>query len=271
MFTLFDCFQIMGLAVAALAGLAAGHQLFGIVGAIAGTLLGLVVGAIVGRLPFVVAFGFLRRDLRNASTSSLRDRLQRQYYISHLIIAELVVRGEPVEGFREIVRAQLDSPSADERRFGSANADLWFPDLANRRSNWGGVRGEEAAFLAAILENPQDRGLRHVYADWLEERGDPRADCLRLDPASLSPARFKSLCRDFDLEWVAVLNAGLRRGDVVEILDGVLKRMRAEVQEVDLGRGIARVRLPILPRQPGFHEVKLSEVCRVPGLSRSSP
>jgi uncharacterized protein (TIGR02996 family) len=40
---------------------------------------------------------------------------------------------------------------------------------------------EEAAFLAAIAENPDDPAYRLVFADWLEERGDPRGEWLR-DP-----------------------------------------------------------------------------------------
>ncbi len=39
---------------------------------------------------------------------------------------------------------------------------------------------EEAAFLAGIRANPGDAALRLVYADWLEERGDPRAEFIRI-------------------------------------------------------------------------------------------
>jgi uncharacterized protein (TIGR02996 family) len=40
---------------------------------------------------------------------------------------------------------------------------------------------EEAAFLAAITANPEDDTARLVYADWLQERNDPRAVYLRLE------------------------------------------------------------------------------------------
>ena len=36
------------------------------------------------------------------------------------------------------------------------------------------------SFVQAILSDPDDDGLRFVYADWLEERGDPRGEFLRL-------------------------------------------------------------------------------------------
>jgi uncharacterized protein (TIGR02996 family) len=39
---------------------------------------------------------------------------------------------------------------------------------------------DERAFLAAILESPDDDSTKLVYADWLEERGDPRGEYLRL-------------------------------------------------------------------------------------------
>src|SRR5262249_35731960 len=41
---------------------------------------------------------------------------------------------------------------------------------------------DEISFLRAILAKPCDAATRLVYADWLEERGDPRALFLRLDP-----------------------------------------------------------------------------------------
>lgn len=42
---------------------------------------------------------------------------------------------------------------------------------------------EDAAFLQAILANPADDVPRLIYADWLEERGDPRGEYLRLEVA----------------------------------------------------------------------------------------
>jgi uncharacterized protein (TIGR02996 family) len=40
---------------------------------------------------------------------------------------------------------------------------------------------DDHAFLSSILANPGDRVLRLVYADWLEERGDPRGEYLRVE------------------------------------------------------------------------------------------
>jgi uncharacterized protein (TIGR02996 family) len=38
---------------------------------------------------------------------------------------------------------------------------------------------DDAGFLRAILAAPDDAALRLVYADWLDERGDPRGEYLR--------------------------------------------------------------------------------------------
>jgi uncharacterized protein (TIGR02996 family) len=39
---------------------------------------------------------------------------------------------------------------------------------------------DERGFLAVILERPDDDAAKLVYADWLDERGDPRGEYLRL-------------------------------------------------------------------------------------------
>lgn len=39
---------------------------------------------------------------------------------------------------------------------------------------------EEAGFLAALLAEPDDRTTLLVYADWLQERNDPRGEYLHL-------------------------------------------------------------------------------------------
>jgi uncharacterized protein (TIGR02996 family) len=40
--------------------------------------------------------------------------------------------------------------------------------------------GDERGFLEAIAAEPDDDGLRLIYADWLEERGDPRGELVRV-------------------------------------------------------------------------------------------
>jgi uncharacterized protein (TIGR02996 family) len=41
------------------------------------------------------------------------------------------------------------------------------------------------AFLDDIADNPDDAGVRLVFADWLQENGDPRSEILRMQAAYL--------------------------------------------------------------------------------------
>lgn len=86
---------------------------------------------------------------------------------------------------------------------------------------------DEAAFLRAIADQPEDDAPRLVYADWLEERNDPRAEYLRVEhrgranPAAererldalrarLDPAWLRAV-HDYHLwpDWAVVLQARL--------------------------------------------------------------
>lgn len=40
---------------------------------------------------------------------------------------------------------------------------------------------EEESLIQGILASPNNDDLRLIYADWLEERGDPRGEFLRLE------------------------------------------------------------------------------------------
>jgi uncharacterized protein (TIGR02996 family) len=69
---------------------------------------------------------------------------------------------------------------------------------------------DEPAFLRAIADRPDDDDLLLVYADWLEERGDGRAEFLRLLGAIASGAAFgeQPVARD---RLVHRVNARLKR------------------------------------------------------------
>src|SRR5688572_29076279 len=48
-----------------------------------------------------------------------------------------------------------------------------------RVTDGGGVMSEEAGFLKALAEEPNDESTRLAFADWLTERDDPRAPWAR--------------------------------------------------------------------------------------------
>ena len=65
---------------------------------------------------------------------------------------------------------------------------------------------DEAGFLYALRENPGDDDTRLVYADWLEERGDPRGEYLRLEHQLRTiPARLAHLREGIDRDWIAAV------------------------------------------------------------------
>jgi len=75
---------------------------------------------------------------------------------------------------------------------------------------------QEESFLRAVLASPRDLASRLVYADWLEERGDPRSEYLRLwvarenldDPDEFpAPARQRlaELQEGLDADWTTLI------------------------------------------------------------------
>lgn len=78
---------------------------------------------------------------------------------------------------------------------------------------------DEIAFIREVLFDVNDETPRQVYADWLEERGDRRADFLPIDfvmhETDSSSEMFKQLraqrdqlIRGLDSQWVALLAGG---------------------------------------------------------------
>src|SRR5262245_49558323 len=74
----------------------------------------------------------------------------------------------------------------------------------------------EARFVAALLEDPDDRVTPLVFADWLEERGNPRGEFLRVQTelAGWVPdlhrrtelqTRQRQLLADQEAEWLGPL------------------------------------------------------------------
>jgi uncharacterized protein (TIGR02996 family) len=81
---------------------------------------------------------------------------------------------------------------------------------------------DEEAFLRAICEHPDDDLPRLIYADWLDERGDPRGEftrvqierqrfkCAKSDPRNRTLlAREKALLRKHRAQWIERLHSDL--------------------------------------------------------------
>ena len=134
--TCFDLLLIVAVPAGLWLGASTGYARFGTAGAVAGSLLGGVLGYLLGRLPFVLAARWLMTGLSRHSSHRLRERLATEYYVSHLILAELMRRGEDISVDLPAVLALLRSDSPDERRFGFGSLQLAFPELARQLSDF---------------------------------------------------------------------------------------------------------------------------------------
>jgi uncharacterized protein (TIGR02996 family) len=111
---------------------------------------------------------------------------------------------------------------------------------------------EERAFLAAILERPDDDARKLVYADWLEERGDPRGEYLRLmmkvrQERVVTPEqqrRHQELAAELNELRTQQLLAGRgRRGSSRESRERLRRMVELEGQLAELSRQL-RQRIP---------------------------
>jgi uncharacterized protein (TIGR02996 family) len=98
----------------------------------------------------------------------------------------------------------------------------------------------EVAFIDAIVKEPHEPIHRQVYADWLEERGDQRAEFLRLQLILTDQAgkggrkeqveRLRELQSSLDPHWIALMIGGQK-----EVAKGEKKRRsRREMREADV-------------------------------------
>src|SRR5580704_16967148 len=60
-------------------------------------------------------------------------------------------------------------------------------------------------FLQAILDDPADDTPRLIYADWLEERGDPRGEFIRVQCELATMHRYDSGRNDLQARETALL------------------------------------------------------------------
>lgn len=94
---------------------------------------------------------------------------------------------------------------------------------------------DEPSLLAAIAADPVDDGPRAVYADWLQQLGDPRGELIAVQCAlarGRTPelaARERALLDQHEAEWLA--RAGLRPGEG-RFQRGLIERVEASASRV---------------------------------------
>jgi uncharacterized protein (TIGR02996 family) len=104
---------------------------------------------------------------------------------------------------------------------------------------------EEAGFIAALLAEPDDRTTLLVYADWLDERSDPRAEYLRLLVANRSDQqRLAQLRHTLDRDWVQLVDyRHWKVGRQARISEGEFTGYEGNIVEVSDDRRMVRVQL----------------------------
>ena len=138
------------------------------------------------------------------------------------------------------------------------------------------IAPEEQAFLQRIQARPDDDGPRLILADWLDERGDPRGEFIRLqcalarlpaeDPRHQPLADRERALRDaYEAEWIRplgglVVSCEYRRG-LVEIVSLEEARFLEVAPELFRLAPVRRVRL--LEAGPRF-----ADLIRSPLLAR---
>ena len=125
MFTIFHFSRLLGKIFGLTWGAGWGYHWLGLSGGILGGLVGFTVGHMLGTLPEVIVLKLVLRDLRKTDSASLRSWLESEYFIAHLIIGELIVRGEPMESFRDYVTRLRNSDSPDRKRLGEHITRIW--------------------------------------------------------------------------------------------------------------------------------------------------
>jgi uncharacterized protein (TIGR02996 family) len=89
---------------------------------------------------------------------------------------------------------------------------------------------DEDAFLEALRSDPSDGTFLLVYADWLQERGDPRAEYIRLTQTPQeNESRIQDLRRQLAKDWVALIDSCETPIHELRLIDQVWRSEKAQL------------------------------------------
>jgi len=95
---------------------------------------------------------------------------------------------------------------------------------------------EHQGFLQAIADSRRDNAPRLVYADWLDERGDPRGEYLRLDyQLSQVLCRLDELRGQIEPAWLTAVRRTPRGVGEIRLHDGRIADVSSIRQELTYG------------------------------------
>ena len=146
---------------------------------------------------------------------------------------------------------------------------------------------EEQFFIQEILEHPDDDAPRLIYADWLEDRGDPRAEFIRIQCQLADPYdeeidreelawRLRRLEDEYEEQWADgigqyVLSYTFRRG-FIEYVEITAERFVERADRLFHSNPITAVTIRGVDRQQGmrqFAECPFVERLTAIGFARS--
>lgn len=133
MITIFHFIAFVGAVIGFAIGGVIGGNFYGTLGGLAGALLGAYIGLVLGRLPGFFGTRGLAKQIRRKSTEELRTILHGdQFYLFHLVIAALAVRGEDIQKERNCVLKLLVSDDYAARVCGWQTLRYFFPEIAKQ-------------------------------------------------------------------------------------------------------------------------------------------
>ena len=133
-YTIFDLFSLGGVIAGSFIGGKYGFLNLGFIGGLTGAVIGAGAGFLLGRLPYLFASFSAKRSFEKESSQRLRERLRRgnEYYVSHLLLAQLMKRGENIASELPSIVDLIKSESSERRRFGWAALKFAFPETASK-------------------------------------------------------------------------------------------------------------------------------------------
>jgi hypothetical protein len=133
MITIFHVIAFCGAIVGFAAGGVIGGRFYGTIGGLGGAILGAYLGLILGRLPGFFGERSLLKKIQRKSTEELQTILHgNEFYLFHLVIAALAVRGEDIQKERDCVLRLLTSDNYTARVCGWRTLQFFFPEVAKQ-------------------------------------------------------------------------------------------------------------------------------------------
>jgi len=130
-YTIFDSLSFIVIFSVAVVGARYAYMNFGFVGGLAGAAIGGGIGLFLGRLPYAILSWSIQRYFKNKSSEVIRAYIHKgdHFVITHILLANLMVRGESIIDELPFVLDLMKSDSLNRRQHGWLAFRLSYPEL----------------------------------------------------------------------------------------------------------------------------------------------